>query len=96
MPRPSITEEVHERLTEAADQQLRVPATHLDTEERLVVVLDELEAAAGRVEYLSDRVEALEEELEEARAAEPNDTGLDDGMNRGAGNLGGVNPNDRF
>jgi chromosome segregation ATPase len=91
MPRPQIDEDVHERLTEAADEQLRVPATHLDTEERLVVVLDELEAAAGRVEYLSDRVETLEEELEAARR-EREETGVDDPT----GPLGGVNPNERF
>lgn len=94
MVRPTIDEEVVERLTAAVDARTKVPAEHLGIGERLDFVLDELEEADSRAEYLEGRVDTLEAELEEARR-DREETGLDDVMNPG-GNVGGVNPNDRL
>ena len=94
MPRPTIDEEVVDRLTTAVDARTKVPAEHLGIAERIGFILDELEDADSRAEYLSDRVDTLEAELEEARR-DREETGLDDVMNPG-GNAGGFNPNDRL
>lgn len=94
MVRPTIDEEVVERLTAAVDARTKVPAEHLGIGERLDFILDELEDADSRAEYLEDRVETLEAELEEARRGR-DDTGLDDVMNPGSGGVGGFDPNDR-
>lgn len=75
MVRPTIDEEVVERLTDAVDTRTKVPAEHLGIGERLDFILDELEEADGRVEYLESRVDTLEAELEEARQ-QPDDTGV--------------------
>lgn len=94
MVRPTIDEEVVERLTAAVDARTKVPAEHLGIGERLDFVLDELEEADSRAEYLEGRVDTLEAELEEARR-DREETGLDDVMNPGK-NAGGFNPNDRL
>lgn len=96
MPRPTLDEEVVDRLTEVVDDRTKVPAEHLGIAERLDFVLDELEEADSRAEYLSDRVETLEAELEQARerAQQQDDTvvetgsgplGSGVGTNRGGG-----------
>ena len=91
MPRPTIDEQVVDRLTDAVDARTKVPAEHLGIEERLAFVLDELEEVDQRADHLAQRVDRLEEQLEEARA-EPDETGvatgtevsdLDLGSNRG-------------
>lgn len=89
MPRPSISEEHIERLTAIVDARIKVPAKHLTTEERLGVVLDELEEADGRADRLSNRVETLEQQLDEVRQ-DTTDSVVDTGsgpftQNRGAG-----------
>ena len=67
MPRPSISEEHIERLTTIVDARIKVPAKHLTTEERLAVLLDELEEADAAVDPLSNRVDTLEQQLDEVR-----------------------------
>jgi hypothetical protein len=95
MVRPTIDDEVVERLTDAVDARTKVPAEHLGIGDRLAFVLDELEEADARAARLEDRVSTLEAELE-AERQQPDDTGLDDVTNTGTGNLGGFNPNDRL
>jgi len=90
MARPQLDDEVLDRLEEIVDQRTKVPASHLTTTQRLAFVLDELEDADNKVEYLSDRVEALEGEVEEARAAadraDQATGGVGGGFNLGEGN----------
>ena len=90
MARPTIDDEVVDRLTAAVDARTKVPAEHLGIAERVAFVLDELEEADGRVEYLEGRVETLEAELDEARQrsdsggpTNPNDLDLNVGDTRG-------------
>ena len=90
MVRPTIDDEVVERLTDAVDARTKVPAEHLGIGDRLDFVLDELEEADDRVEYLETRVERLETQLEEARQqdepagpADPSGLDLNVGDNRG-------------
>jgi len=68
MGRPQLDDEVLDRLEGIVDDRTKVPASHLTTSQRLAFVLDELEEADSRISYLSDRVDALESEAEEARA----------------------------
>ena len=68
MGRPQLDDEVLDRLEAIVDDRTKVPASHLTTSQRLAFVLDELEEADSRIDYLSDRVDALESEVEEARA----------------------------
>jgi len=84
MGRPQLDDEVLDRLEEIVDQRTKVPASHLTTTQRLAFLLDELEDADSRVEYLSDRVEALESEIEEARADQAT-AGVGGGFNLGDG-----------
>ena len=89
MPRPSISEEHIERLTTIVDARLKVPAKHLTTEERLGVLLDELEEADAAVDRLSNRVDTLEQQLDEVRQ-DSTDSVVDTGsgpfaQGRGAG-----------
>jgi chromosome segregation ATPase len=93
MPRPTIDEEVVDRLTAAVDARTKVPAEHLGIAERIDFLLDELEDADSRAEYLSDRVDTLEAELEEARR-DREETGLDGVLDDPTGNTGGVRRND--
>ena len=90
MPRPTVSEETLDRIEEIVDQRTKVPAKHLTTEERLAFVLDELEDADNQVEYLSDRVDSLEAEVEEARAeadrADQATAGVGESFNLGGGN----------
>jgi chromosome segregation ATPase len=95
MPRPTLDDEVVDRLTEVVDDRTKVPAEHLGIAERLDFILDELEEADSRAEYLSDRVETLEAELEEARR-EREETGLDGVLDDPTGGTGGLGANDRF
>jgi chromosome segregation ATPase len=95
MPRPTIDEEVVDRLTAAVDARTKVPAEHLGIAERIDFLLDELEDADGRAEYLSDRVDTLEAELDEARR-EREETGLDGVLDDPTGGTGGLGTNDRF
>jgi chromosome segregation ATPase len=91
MVRPTIDDEVVERLTDAVDARTKVPAEHLGIGERLAFVLDELEEADKRAARLEDRVDTLEAELDEARQqrddtgvpTNPNDLDLNVGDNRG-------------
>jgi len=88
MPRPSISEEHIERLTAIVDARTKVPAKHLTTEERLAVLLDELEEADAAVDRLSNRVDTLEQHLDEVRQ-DTTDSVVDTGsapfaQNRGA------------
>jgi vacuolar-type H+-ATPase subunit I/STV1 len=75
MPRPTLSEDILERLEAvAADRLDKVPIDHLDTTQRLAFVLDELEEladAADRADRLERRVEKLEAKLEEARSEAP-------------------------
>ena len=90
MGRPQLDDEVLDRLEEIVDARTKVPASHLTTTQRLAFVLDELEEADDRINYLSDRVEALEGEVEEARAAadraDQATAGVGGGFNLGEGN----------
>jgi predicted nuclease with TOPRIM domain len=85
MPRPTIADDVLDRLAEVVDHRTKVQADHLTTTQRLEFVLDELAEADERVDRLADRVESLEEQLEEARAEASTDTVtgqvLDGGLN---------------
>jgi hypothetical protein len=91
MGRPTLDDEVLERLEAVVDRRTKVPAEHLTTAQRLDFVLDALGEADSRIEYLSDRVDDLEEELEEARAeAEEDDLDLD-----GLGGVGNINQGNR-
>ena len=67
MPRPTVSEETLDRIEETVDQRTKVPAKHLTTEERLAFVLDELEEADAAVDRLSNRVDTLEQQLDEVR-----------------------------
>lgn len=82
MPRPTIDDDLLDRLTEVVDERTKVPAEHLGVAERLAFVLDELDAADQRVEHLGDRVEDLTKQLDEARE-QSEDRGVST-----AGNLG--------
>lgn len=91
MARPAIDDDVLDRLEAAVDARTKVPATHLTTEERLSFALDALDEVERRAEHLANRVDTLEDELEEARS-EDTDTGLDEIADA---NLGGVDPTGR-
>jgi hypothetical protein len=68
MARPQLDDEVLARLEKIVDGRTKVPASHLTTTQRIAFVLDELEEADGRLEYLEARVDTLEKELEEERS----------------------------
>jgi len=86
MGRPQIDDDTLDRMESVVDARTRVPASHLTTAERLAFVLDELGEAGSRIEYLEDRVESLEAELEEARSDDASPGGPVGG---GLGNTGG-------
>ena len=89
MGRPQIDDETLDRLEEIVDARTKVPASHLTTSQRLSFVLDELEDADSRIDYLADRVDSLEAEVEEARAeadrADQATGGVGGGFNLGGG-----------
>jgi uncharacterized protein YlxW (UPF0749 family) len=104
MPRPTIDEDVLERLEAEVENRTKVPAEHLTTTQRLAFLLDELGEAEERAGHLADRVDTLEDQLEAAREeAERNDRDRDrvdategiDGLNLGTGHGTGRGPNTR-
>ena len=88
MGRPQLDDEVLDRLEEIVDARTKVPASHLTTTQRLAFVLDELVEADSRISHLTDRVDSLEAEVEEARAEIPTGEGATGGVG-GDFNLGG-------
>jgi predicted nucleic acid-binding Zn-ribbon protein len=91
MPRPTLSDEVLERLEAvAADRLEKVPVDHLSTTQRLELLLDELEEADTRVEHLESHIDDLSDRLEAERAKNSTD---DRGGSTQAG--GGMNTNFR-
>jgi chromosome segregation ATPase len=93
MPRPTIDEETLDRLKEIVDERAKIPAEHLTADQRLAFALDELGEADQRVSQLSNRVEALESEIEELRR-EDEQQNTQPGGGLGGGGLG--NPNNQY
>ena len=90
MPRPTISEDDLDRMERIVDERTKVPVEHLTTEERLVFVLDELEEAEARASRLGDRVERLEERLDQARdGGDRGGYGSSPGVSTGSGSFQG-------
>lgn len=90
MPRPTITEDTLDRLTEIADARSKVPAEHLTPEQQVAFLLDELEDADARASRLNQRVDKLENEIEQLRGE-----GESQQFGNG-GSLGSPTGNNRF
>lgn len=85
MPRPQLTEETADRITEAVDARTKVPARHLTTDEQIGFVLDALDETETRAERLASRVDTLESEndrlrdrVEELEADDDSPPGIDE------------------
>ena len=88
MARPTIDDEVVERLTDAVDARTKVPAEHLAIEERVAFLVDELEDADTRADRLEDRVESLEAQLEKVNTNVDTATNARDPGNNHGGRFG--------
>jgi len=93
MPRPTIDEGTLDRLDEIADARAKVPASHLTADQQVAFLLDELEDADARANRLSQRVDRLEDEIEQLRGeGESNSQNVaNDGVS-----LGSPSGNNRF
>lgn len=90
MPRPTVSEDTLDRLTEIADARSKVPASHLTPEQLIAFLLDELEDADARASRLNQRVDKLEKEIEQLRDK-------DESQQFGnGGSLGSSTGNNRF
>lgn len=67
MPRPTVSEDTLDRLEEIADARAKVPASHLTPEQLITFLLDELDEADARASRLNQRVDKLENEIEQLR-----------------------------
>ncbi|WP_256309347.1 hypothetical protein [Halobellus litoreus] len=85
MPRPQLDEDTYDRLAALVDARTKVPAEHLTTDDKITFLLDALDEADTHIERLSARVDSLEDELEDARAATDSDSGPAPGLDEIAG-----------
>lgn len=91
MPRPQLSEEVLGRLAELVDDRTKVPVAHLSTQQRVELLLDEFVAESTRADRLDDRVDRLEEALDDSTDTQNTTSGA-----RGDTFLGGGTTDDRF
>ena len=91
MPRPTVSEDTLDRLTEIADARSKVPASHLTPEQLIAFLLDELEDADARASRLNQRVDKLEKEIERLR-----DEGDSNNQRGGGASFGSPGGNNRL
>jgi hypothetical protein len=64
MPRPQLTENVLDRIAAAVDDRTKVDVSHLTTQQRVELLVDELRTETNRAERLDKRIDQLEAKLE--------------------------------
>lgn len=60
MPRPQLTEDVLDRIADAVDERTKVSVSHLTTQQRVELLVDELQEETTRADRLDRRVDQLE------------------------------------
>lgn len=63
--RPSVEQEVVDRVDEQVNPHVRIPSDRLTFAERVGVLLDEYENRGEQIEELNERIEALEDKIDE-------------------------------